>query len=102
MIKLIDILAEIKILNPSLKIYTVYLQYDNRIDNNFLIRAKNEEEAINIALNNIGQGWEGDELTDENASLLDKDWLETWEDEDWYKEFLENSNEEAYCYDSGT
>jgi len=126
MIKFKDILKEITVVNPSNKIYTVYIQI-GRTDNNLFVRAKDEKQAAKFAKENDELDW--DELYDEededdedqgipqvtllnlnkakkmSPSELENDgelWAESTYILDYEKQFNEEPNLKSVLYDSGT
>lgn len=85
------------------KIYTVFLGFwGGGYDNNLLVKANDDKEAIEIAYKNpelFYDDEEDDPVT--QAELIDMDWIKEMDMEDIYDKFL-NSSDSSYLYDSGT
>lgn len=121
MIKLRNILFEIKLMDPKKPlIYNVYVQYDERLDNNFFVKAFTNEQAEKIVMDHIGTigpngefyGEIGDELTginvvevekDDEVKQMFKDHLNNrFSDRKEILKFLNDPKSVMYCWDSGT
>lgn len=110
------LLQEIKIYKPISDLYNVFIEYDDRLQNNIFVKAKNEEEALNIA--ELYAEEIGDEITDTSITQMYKENIIsknidnlpnnfTTEQYYWaayFEEGVENKlkTEKAYCWDAGT
>lgn len=110
------LLQEIKINKPIFNLYNVFIEYDDHLQNNIFVKARNEEEALNIA--ELYAEEIGDEITDTSVTQLYKEDIisknvdnlpnnSTAEQYYWavyFEEDVENKlkTEKAYCWDAGT
>ena len=82
-------------------VYSVYVNTDDRFDRNFLVRAGSEQEAQNLALKDEDIGWD-EEVTNVASRPIDQDFLDTWEEEEFFIGFMNDPSLKIYLYDSGT
>lgn len=110
------LLQEIKIEKPVPNLYNVYIEYDDRLQNNIFVKARNEEEALNIA--ELYAEEIGDEITSTSVIQLYREDIVSKNVDDlpnnhtaeqyywavYFEEDVENKlkTEKAYCWDAGT
>ena len=114
-------LNEIRVNNPLSQLYYVYLSF-GRLENQMFVKAKNEEEAIELARNNVEE-WGGEtdwdegitheevqkvDLTDKTYTSFDdldgnetreQYWVSVYHDDDIENEL---KSQQGYVWDSGT
>lgn len=82
-------------------IYTVWVETDGRFHRNFIVRAEDEAKAYDIVVRDNDIAWD-EVITNLASSKIDQEFIDTWGDEDWYQNFINDPSQTSYLYDAGT